>query len=618
MKMTQMNPEKPATSQSCSVNFRAENVATLWTTHNQGYLWWIHSHQNEAQYFQVKPSKTNILKSFTNNLLEFDTEYTVGVGVYDTAGGAVKWVLYIDDFNTPVYEYTFAEDEVSDTLNGESGYFMLGSGEGVNFTVYPVEPADMTELKKAIENAEATLANANVGTAYGEYSESVIAKLEKSVDDAKELAESTTAIQYTVDKTTEALNKAVANLKYEANTKMEVTENGEATINYDLPEAEFNVTNAGVTKFTLNMNPDEEQPVYKFTFEGADGTVTTDIAKGATLSADGWSGDFKLPVLGTTPSKDLTGTNYTVLSMGSEGKVINSSEIVRIVLPGQAGKSLAYLDGTSYKMISKNKNLSEDSFEAAAKELSKGGVAKVNSGDDMVIYTTYLTEFVAYDWKASSPTPTPSTTPVVTVPGGSGTGVSTIAGTTGSSTKPDTTTKSKFVDIIGHWAETDINDMADKGIVSGVTATTFEPDRSITRAEFAALMTRALKLSAANDDAVFADVSSDAWYADEVAAAAAAGLVVGYDGKFRPEDTITREEMAVVIMKAYAFLGKSPLSGQLDKFVDKDAISDWAVSYVDQAVSSGLISGMTSNTFAPAENATRAQVTSLIKRLLNS
>ena len=94
-------------------------------------------------------------------------------------------------------------------------------------------------------------------------------------------------------------------------------------------------------------------------------------------------------------------------------------------------------------------------------------------------------------------------------------------------------------------------------------------------------------------------------------------MIVGYDGAFRPNDTITREEMAVVIMKAYQFLGNAPLKGKLSQFADKDTISQWAVDYVDGAVSSGLISGMSDDTFAPKENATRAQVASLIKRLLN-
>lgn len=174
-----------------------------------------------------------------------------------------------------------------------------------------------------------------------------------------------------------------------------------------------------------------------------------------------------------------------------------------------------------------------------------------------------------------------------------------------------------FTDIIGYWAENDINEMVAKGIVSGMTDTLFEPDRDITRAEFAALMTRALKLSAANPDTVFADVSVDSWYAEEVAAAAAAGLINGYDGFFRPEDKITREEMAVVIMKAYLFRGKEPLRGKIDQFLDQDQISQWAKDYVDQAVSVGLISGITFDTFVPGANATRAQGTSLIKRLLD-
>ena len=75
--------------------------------------------------------------------------------------------------------------------------------------------------------------------------------------------------------------------------------------------------------------------------------------------------------------------------------------------------------------------------------------------------------------------------------------------------------------------------------------------------------------------------------------------------------------MAVVVMKAYVFLGKSAAGGGIDRFADKEDISPWAYASVDQAVGAGLISGITANTFAPGENATRAQAASLIKRLLN-
>lgn len=161
-----------------------------------------------------------------------------------------------------------------------------------------------------------------------------------------------------------------------------------------------------------------------------------------------------------------------------------------------------------------------------------------------------------------------------------------------------------------------MNDMAERGIVSGVTDTTFEPDRPVTRAEFAALITRALHLNS-SISAGFSDVESGAWYAAPVNAAANAGLLQGYGGSFRPEDLITREEMAVVIVKAYQFQEKETIRGQLDRFADREEIAQWAADYVDQAVSVGLISGMTADTFAPKENATRAQAASLLKRLLD-
>lgn len=241
------------------------------------------------------------------------------------------------------------------------------------------------------------------------------------------------------------------------------------------------------------------------------------------------------------------------------------------------------------------------------------------TAEDGETESSYVIQFLLRTNDETSNTVTPSTPDSNTsgnngnssvVTGGSGT-VS-----VGNSNGNQTAKPSAFTDIIGHWAEQDINDMAEKGIVSGVTKTTFEPDRSVTRAEFAALIVRALGLENAGGESGFKDVSEGAWYADEVAAAAATNLISGYDGYFRPDDTITRQEMAVIIMKAYVFLGKTPETGKLAQFADQDEIADWAKTYVDQAVSSGLISGMTSDTFAPEENATRAQVTSLIKRLI--
>ena len=160
--------------------------------------------------------------------------------------------------------------------------------------------------------------------------------------------------------------------------------------------------------------------------------------------------------------------------------------------------------------------------------------------------------------------------------------------------------------------------MAQQGIVAGITSDTFAPDQQITRAEFAAILTRELKISSTVSADTFRDVPSDSWYAGAVVSAASAGLIVGYDGYFRPDDLITREEMAVVIAKAYSYLGKEAKRGKISMFSDAEEISPWAKDYVDQAASAGLVSGVTATTFAPKENTTRAQVTSLIKRLLEN
>ena len=170
-----------------------------------------------------------------------------------------------------------------------------------------------------------------------------------------------------------------------------------------------------------------------------------------------------------------------------------------------------------------------------------------------------------------------------------------------------------FNDVKSHWAKNDIMAMYNAGIVSGVTATSFEPDRNITRAEFATLVAKALKLP--EGDAKFADVNSSDWFASVVASVASAGLMQGDGENFRPNDTITREEMAVIVVKAYEKLGKEIKTGELS-FSDKAEISAWAVDYVGSAYATGLIAGMSETEFAPKAPATRAQSASLLSRVI--
>ncbi|WP_143088571.1 S-layer homology domain-containing protein [Paenibacillus algorifonticola] len=176
-----------------------------------------------------------------------------------------------------------------------------------------------------------------------------------------------------------------------------------------------------------------------------------------------------------------------------------------------------------------------------------------------------------------------------------------------------------FSDLGKHWAKADIELLASKLIVNGVKEGIFAPDQTITRAEFSVLLVRALALpgDAASAD-VFKDVKSTAWYARAVGAAVKANLVNGFDdGTFRPNEAITREQMAALISKAIVAAGKTaPKTADLSPFGDQAKISTWAKEAVGQSVEAGIVTGTDKGTFEPVANATRAQAVVMLKRLL--
>jgi len=189
-------------------------------------------------------------------------------------------------------------------------------------------------------------------------------------------------------------------------------------------------------------------------------------------------------------------------------------------------------------------------------------------------------------------------------------------------------TKKSFVDLQGHWSQTDVELLASKLIVNGQTETGFVPEGNITRAEFVTLIVRALGIGKASmatiqpNTYLFTDVGQDDWFAGAVGAAAKANIVRGFeDGTFRPNDTITREQMAVIVSNALSFAGKSvavPRKRMLDAYQDKAAISSWARVAVAQMLESGVMTGIKEHQFAPQNKATRAQAVVVIKRLLQA
>jgi hypothetical protein len=176
-----------------------------------------------------------------------------------------------------------------------------------------------------------------------------------------------------------------------------------------------------------------------------------------------------------------------------------------------------------------------------------------------------------------------------------------------------------FSDLVGHWAAEDVNLLANKLIVNGMTNKEFVPDASITRAQFAELLVRSLGLSTTLTDLNFSDVSEGTWYSGSVGAASKAGVIRGYeDGSFRPHDTITREQMAVMIARAIEFTGKTvnPAESVLDPFEDQGDISHWALEAAAITGYANIMQGLSDSTFSPKEEATRAQAVTILKRML--
>ena len=175
-----------------------------------------------------------------------------------------------------------------------------------------------------------------------------------------------------------------------------------------------------------------------------------------------------------------------------------------------------------------------------------------------------------------------------------------------------------FTDLLGHWAKSDVEMLANKLIVNGLSDNQFAPDRQITRAEFAALLVRSLGLQEIADKS-YQDVTDQDWYFGAVGAAKVAGLITGFDnGSFQPNANITREQMVTMIVRSLKFGGKEFLPGNssLAKFTDRASISAWSKDAVEISLAAGIVQGTTDTTFAAQDNATRGQAAAMLKRML--
>lgn len=177
-----------------------------------------------------------------------------------------------------------------------------------------------------------------------------------------------------------------------------------------------------------------------------------------------------------------------------------------------------------------------------------------------------------------------------------------------------------FNDIESHWAKINIEKLASRNIAFGRQNRQFDPNDFITRAEFAVMITRALGITEEESSNSFKDVANE-WFAEDISTAFEAGLINGRnDGKFYPNEKIKRKDMAVMINNALKFADKEIKISDIEKvltiFNDKSIIDEYAKESTAVCANAGIIMGRDTKNFDPDENATRAEASAIIERML--
>lgn len=207
-------------------------------------------------------------------------------------------------------------------------------------------------------------------------------------------------------------------------------------------------------------------------------------------------------------------------------------------------------------------------------------------------------------------TPTPTATPIATPE------ATPIATPTPEATPtPDET--AAFADVQSEtwdWARESIAYLAEQGVINGDENKMFRPDEAVTREEFIKMAVCAFAIEMTDTESSFADVAASQWYAPYIAAAQAGGITQGEGETFGVGRDITRQDMAVMIVRAAAL--KNETSAETADFEDNAEIADYAREAVAALTDIGAVSGYEDGTFRPQHRATRAETAKILYTVL--
>lgn len=182
-----------------------------------------------------------------------------------------------------------------------------------------------------------------------------------------------------------------------------------------------------------------------------------------------------------------------------------------------------------------------------------------------------------------------------------------------------TDTEWPFTDVTEeNWFYDYVKAVYEKGLMIGMSDTTFAPQKTLTRAQFAEILYRMAGEEEVEYKALFEDVSADQWYTNAVIWAGEAGIINGYgDGTFGPDHDITREQMAVMMYNFAEAMGYDlNNAADLDNFTDSEDVHEWAMDAMEWAVGNEIFIGNDESELLPGKGASRAECAAVVTRFV--
>lgn len=384
--------------------------------------------------------------------------------------------------------------------------------------------------------------------------------------------------------------------------------------------------NGGDVKLSLpksGVSAAKSEYADKFSLESSNGNIVVNIA--SALENDVFSGssmEFEIllgdaDALIPTLSKYAQGNNVYKIKAGNGNEVYFEKDV--------AGVESQWSENKVYKIADNGERVLVDNYVLEGSKVS----FEIGDGQYFVKIDGELQNF---DTVLPTPTPTITPTPVYPPSGGyedegeyEETETPTIKPadkepptSTPAPVTPEPTIKVSFSDVTeSHWAKNYIEELASKGILSGMGNNMFKPDDYVTREQFAKILAEAFEIVKDNGESSFADVEKGSWYEKYVASVYDKGIAGGIGGNmFGIGQNMTRQDMAVMIVRAAKALGLDLGTPSAHAYNDEGRIADYAKEAVSLLVGANVVSGFEDNTFRPSENCTRAQVAKIVSAVL--